>query len=110
MASEYEVFKCFVRGLGPDTDENDLEKEFSSFGNVIDSKIIYDRDTGISRGFGFVTFYDVKSKKDAIMQMNGYEIDGCSISVEEAWPRKRNSSDLVRIFVGVIHARQRLGI
>ncbi|ESQ46079.1 hypothetical protein EUTSA_v10000466mg [Eutrema salsugineum] len=83
MASTFGVFKCFVRGLDMEADENDLKRAFSKFGNVIDSKIINDHETGISRGYEFITFEDEKSIRDAIMLMNGDEIDGCSIHVED---------------------------
>ncbi|KAG7567195.1 RNA recognition motif domain [Arabidopsis thaliana x Arabidopsis arenosa] len=71
MASNVE-FTCFVRGLDQNTDGNDLKNIFSKFGNVIDSKIIYDHVTGKSRRFGFVTFEEEKSMRDAIKEMNDY--------------------------------------
>ncbi|KAA8545979.1 hypothetical protein F0562_020570 [Nyssa sinensis] len=58
MASADVEFRCFVGGLAWATDDQALERAFSQFGDIIDSKIINDRETGRSRGFGFVTFKD----------------------------------------------------
>ncbi|KAF2610282.1 hypothetical protein F2Q70_00012844 [Brassica cretica] len=86
MSGETE-YRCFVGGLAWATADADLERTFSQFGEVIDSKIINDRETGRSRGFGFVTFKDEKSMRDAIEEMNGKELDGRSITVNEAQSR-----------------------
>nr|AGO21482.1 glycine-rich RNA binding protein 7a [Camelina sativa] len=87
MASADVEFRCFVGGLAWATDDRALETAFSQYGDVVDSKIINDRETGRSRGFGFVTFKDEKSMKDAIEGMNGQELDGRSITVNEAQSR-----------------------
>nr|ALN22030.1 glycine-rich RNA binding protein 7c [Camelina sativa] len=84
MASADVEFRCFVGGLAWAPDDRALETAFSQYGDVVDSKIINDRETGRSRGFGFVTFKDEKSMKDAIEGMNGQELDGRSIPVNEA--------------------------
>ena len=86
MAAEVE-FRCFVGGLAWATDDNALERAFSQFGEVIESKIINDRETGRSRGFGFVTFKDEQSMRDAIEGMNGQDLDGRNITVNEAQSR-----------------------
>ncbi|CAH2075938.1 unnamed protein product [Thlaspi arvense] len=86
MSSEAE-YRCFVGGLAWATLDADLERTFSQFGEVVDSKIINDRETGRSRGFGFVTFKDEKAMRDAIEEMNGKELDGRSITVNEAQSR-----------------------
>ncbi|CAF2049913.1 hypothetical protein BRARA_I04624 [Brassica rapa] len=87
MASPDVEYRCFVGGLAWATDDRALETAFSQFGDVLDSKIINDRETGRSRGFGFVTFKDEKSMKDAIEGMNGQDLDGRSITVNEAQSR-----------------------
>ncbi|KAJ0260518.1 Glycine-rich RNA-binding protein 8 [Hirschfeldia incana] len=87
MASADVEYRCFVGGLAWATDERSLETAFSQFGELVDSKIINDRETGRSRGFGFVTFKDEKAMKDAIEGMNGQELDGRSITVNEAQSR-----------------------
>ncbi|XP_010555297.1 PREDICTED: glycine-rich RNA-binding protein GRP1A-like [Tarenaya hassleriana] len=86
MSADVE-YRCFVGGLAWATDDQALEQAFSQFGEVVDSKIINDRETGRSRGFGFVTFKDEKSMRDAIESMNGQELDGRNITVNEAQSR-----------------------
>ncbi|KAF7144253.1 hypothetical protein RHSIM_Rhsim05G0074000 [Rhododendron simsii] len=80
-------YRCFVGGLAWATDDHSLEQAFSQYGDVIESKIINDRETGRSRGFGFVTFKDEQSMKDAIEGMNGQDLDGRNITVNEAQSR-----------------------
>ncbi|KAE8667409.1 Glycine-rich RNA-binding protein 2 [Hibiscus syriacus] len=88
MAAADVEFRCFVGGLAWATDDRALEEAFSTFGEIVDSKIVNDRETGRSRGFGFVTFRDEKSMKDAIEGMNGQNLDGRNITVNEAQSRK----------------------
>ncbi|PPD78657.1 hypothetical protein GOBAR_DD24412 [Gossypium barbadense] len=71
MAAADVEFRCFVGGLAWATDDRALEEAFSAFGEIVESKIINDRETGRSRGFGFVTFRDEKAMRDAIEGMNG---------------------------------------
>ncbi|KAI3448032.1 hypothetical protein Pfo_004697 [Paulownia fortunei] len=87
MADADVEFRCFVGGLAWATTDQSLEEAFSQFGEVIESKIINDRETGRSRGFGFVTFKDEQSMRDAIDRMNGQDLDGRSITVNEAQSR-----------------------
>ncbi|KAL7118767.1 hypothetical protein ACP275_02G022300 [Erythranthe tilingii] len=87
MAAADVEFRCFVGGLAWATTDQSLEQAFSQFGEVIESKIINDRETGRSRGFGFVTFKDEHSMKEAIEGMNGQDLDGRSITVNEAQSR-----------------------
>ncbi|GAU45385.1 hypothetical protein TSUD_90050 [Trifolium subterraneum] len=87
MASADVEYRCFVGGLAWATDSDALEKAFSQYGEVIDSKIINDRETGRSRGFGFVTFATEQSMRDAIEGMNGQDMNGRNITVNEAQSR-----------------------
>ncbi|XP_011092798.1 glycine-rich RNA-binding protein 2-like isoform X1 [Sesamum indicum] len=87
MAAADVEFRCFVGGLAWATTDQSLEQAFSQFGEVIESKIINDRETGRSRGFGFVTFKDEQAMRDAIEGMNGQELDGRNITVNEAQSR-----------------------
>ncbi|XP_051179127.1 glycine-rich RNA-binding protein [Lolium perenne] len=84
MAEEY---RCFVGGLAWATNDQSLEQAFSQFGEITDCKIINDRETGRSRGFGFVTFSSSESMKNAIEGMNGQDLDGRNITVNEAQSR-----------------------
>ncbi|KAM7482612.1 hypothetical protein LguiB_007195 [Lonicera macranthoides] len=87
MASVDAEYRCFVGGLAWATTGRSLEDAFSQFGEIVDSKIVNDRETGRSRGFGFVTFRDEQSLRDAIEGMNGQSLDGRSITVNEAQSR-----------------------
>ncbi|KAL2927453.1 hypothetical protein RDABS01_019784 [Bienertia sinuspersici] len=79
--------KCFVGGLSWGTDDQALQSAFSQYGDVVDSKVINDRETGRSRGFGFVTFAKKEDLDAAIEGMNGQELDGRQITVNEAQSR-----------------------
>ncbi|XWS62789.1 hypothetical protein CRYUN_Cryun06bG0040800 [Craigia yunnanensis] len=87
MASADVEFRCFVGGLAWATDDRALEEAFSAYGEIVESKIVNDRETGRSRGFGFVTFRDEKTMRDAIEGMNGQNLDGRNITVNEAQSR-----------------------
>lgn len=76
--------KLFVGGLAWATTTDSLRKAFEQFGEISDAKVITDRDTGRSRGFGFVTFSDDSVATTAISAMDGQELDGRSIRVNEA--------------------------
>ncbi len=83
--------KLFVGGLSWNTDDNGLRNAFEQFGDVEEAKVISDRDTGRSRGFGFVTFSDSSSVQSAISEMDGKELDGRSIKVNEAQDKPRGN-------------------
>ncbi|XP_040992842.1 LOW QUALITY PROTEIN: glycine-rich RNA-binding protein GRP1A-like [Juglans microcarpa x Juglans regia] len=87
MASADVEYRCFVGGLNWATDDQALERAFSTYGEILGSKIINDRETGRSRGFGFVTFSNEQSMRDAIEGMNGQDLDGRNITVNEAQSR-----------------------
>ena len=77
--------KIFVGNLSFQTSENDLNDLFTQFGEVESVNIITDRDTGRSKGFGFVAMGDDNAEK-AISQLNGKELDGRTLTVNEARP------------------------
>ena len=79
--------KLFVGSLSWNTDDHGLRAAFERFGDVTDAKVITDRDSGRSRGFGFVTFADPSAADRAITEMNGQQLDGRSINVNEAQER-----------------------
>ena len=68
--------KLFVGGLSWGTDDTRLHEAFEPFGAIVEAKVITDRDTGRSRGFGFVTYESPDSAKTALAEMNGKELDG----------------------------------
>ena len=80
--------KLFVGGLAWATTESSLTDHFSAFGDVVEAKVITDRDTGRSRGFGFVTYGDAESAAKAKDGLNGSELDGRTIRVDIATERK----------------------
>ena len=68
--------------------EEQLKSEFEKFGDVSSTKIIKDRDSGKSKGFGFVEMPDAEDANAAIKELNGLTIDGREIVVNEARPRE----------------------
>ncbi len=78
--------KLYVGNLSFQTTEGDLETLFAEAGNVESVRIITDRDTGRSRGFGFVEMSDEDAKK-AISQFNEKDVDGRALTVNEAKPQ-----------------------
>ncbi|PIE17098.1 MAG: RNA-binding protein [Proteobacteria bacterium] len=80
--------KLFVGGLSWDTNDASLRNAFEKFGAVTEAKVITDRETGRSRGFGFVTFEDAAAGSEAIAQMDGTSLDGRSVRVNEAQDRR----------------------
>jgi RNA recognition motif-containing protein len=79
--------KLFVGGLAWATTDQGLQEAFEAYGEVLEAKVITDRETGRSRGFGFVTFADAQSADDAIAAMDGRELDGRTVNVNEARER-----------------------
>jgi RNA recognition motif-containing protein len=79
--------KIFVGNMSFGTDENTLRDLFSQYGEVEEVNIVTDRDTGRPRGFAFVTMRDDAQAQAAIEALNGRQIDGRALSVNEARPR-----------------------
>ena len=79
--------RLFVGGLSFNTDDAGLKDAFQAHGNVVEAKVILDRDTGRSRGFGFVTFATDEEAQAAVQAMNGAFVDGRTIRVNEAQER-----------------------
>lgn len=79
--------RLFVGGLSWDTNEEGLRQAFGQYGTVTDAFIVKDRDTGRSRGFGFVTFDNRKDAAKAIEALDGEDLDGRNIAVNIATER-----------------------
>src|SRR5215471_16325662 len=79
--------RIYVGNLSYQTTENDLADLFGQLGEVASASIITDRDTGRSKGFGFVEMGSDDADK-AIAQLNGSELDGRTLTVNEARPRE----------------------
>lgn len=82
----------YVSNLGFHTTEDDLRKLFEPFGQVSSAKVITDRDTGRSRGFGFVEMASSTDANQAMTKLNGKEMEGRVISVTVA-REKENRGD-----------------
>ncbi|XP_010551665.1 PREDICTED: glycine-rich RNA-binding protein 2, mitochondrial-like [Tarenaya hassleriana] len=80
----YMSTKIFVGGLSWGTDDQSLREVFSKYGDVVDARVIVDRDSGRSRGFGFVNFSSEESATSAISDMDGKELNGRNIRVNAA--------------------------
>jgi RNA recognition motif-containing protein len=80
--------KLYVGNLSYDTTENDLQDAFSAHGAVVSVNLIQDHATGRPRGFGFVTMEDPNAAQAAISALNGTEIGGRALTVNEARPRE----------------------
>jgi len=80
--------KLYVGNLAFETTENDLQDLFEQHGEVTDVALITDRSTGRSRGFGFVTMPDAVSANAAINAVNGTDLQGRSLTVNEARARE----------------------
>lgn len=77
----------FVGSLAYATDDDSLKAFFETVGEVERARVATDRDTGRSRGFGFVTFVDEANNQKAVDELNGKELDGRAINVSLARPR-----------------------
>ncbi|KAJ7529003.1 hypothetical protein O6H91_15G029600 [Diphasiastrum complanatum] len=104
--SSGEEYCCFVGGISFSMSDRELEEVFRPYARVLKAQVILDRDTGRSRGFGFVTFADAKSMHEAISQFHGKELDGRVISVTKAVPRSEGFGG-DRGYDGYPHARGR---
>src|SRR5918993_2656158 len=80
--------KLYVGNLSYDVDSSQLEQMFTSHGTVTSAQIITDRDTGRSKGFGFVEMGSDAEAQAAIAALNGKESGGRALTVNEAKPRE----------------------
>ena len=79
--------KLYVGNLGYGVTDNDLSKMFEAHGTVESAQVIMDRDTGRSKGFGFVEMKTEQEAQAAITALNGKDADGRALKVNEAKPR-----------------------
>ena len=84
--------KLYVGNLSFDTNDQELEQAFSAHGEVTSAVVVKDRDTDRSRGFGFVEFAQEADAKTAKEAMNGQDLGGRALKVDEARPQKERSS------------------
>jgi hypothetical protein len=84
--------KLYVGGLAYSVTEKELEALFAEVGTVTSVAVIKDRDSGQSKGFGFVEMADLKDGQKAIETLNGKDLSGRSIVVNQARPQEDRSS------------------
>ncbi|MEI7013449.1 RNA recognition motif domain-containing protein [Leptospira licerasiae] len=82
--------KLFVGGLSWSTTDLTLRQVFETHGAIQEANIVVDRETGRSRGFGFVTFVDQSSANAAVSELNGKDLDGRNIVVSVAEDKSRS--------------------
>ncbi len=80
--------KLYVGNLSYHTSDSELQTLFEDFGSVQSAQVIKDRDTGRSKGFGFVEMASDQEAQAAIDALNGQEVDGRALTVNEARPRE----------------------
>ncbi len=85
--------KIYVGNLSWNTTENDLNKLFAQYGEVISASVIMDRETNRSKGFAFIEMADDNAAGAAISAINGSELDGRNLRVNEAENRDRNQGN-----------------
>jgi RNA recognition motif-containing protein len=83
--------KLYVGNLSYSMDSGQLEDLFSKYGQVRSAEVIQDRDSGRSKGFGFVEMNDDNSAREAMEGLNGREHDGRPLTVNEARPKEARS-------------------
>lgn len=83
--------KLYVGNLSYNVDNTQLEEMFAKFGSVRSAEVIQDRDTGRSKGFGFVEMSDDNQAREAIDALNNQEHDGRTMTVNEARPKESRS-------------------
>jgi RNA recognition motif-containing protein len=84
--------KIYVGNLPYGISDSDLERMFEEFGTVNSAQVIMDRDTGRSKGFGFVEMGSDAEAQAAIEALNGKNVDGRNLTVNEAKPREDRGS------------------
>jgi RNA recognition motif-containing protein len=80
--------KLYVGNLSYDVQDRDLQELFAQYGTVTSAKVITDRDTGRSKGFGFVEMSSDAEAEAAIAALNGHEVGGRALTVNEARPKE----------------------
>jgi RNA recognition motif-containing protein len=90
------VTNLFVRSLSYSTTDDGLRDLFATVGTVVSAKVIMDRDTGRSKGFGFVEMSSDEEARAAIAQLDGKELDGRTIIIAEARPREERPTSFRR--------------
>ncbi|GAA0185484.1 hypothetical protein LIER_32772 [Lithospermum erythrorhizon] len=86
-------YRCFIGNLSWSTSDRSLKEAFKKFGHLLDAKVVIDKSSDRSRGFGFVTFENKAAMEEAIEEMNGVDLDGRAITVDKARPNQGSGRD-----------------
>lgn len=86
------IMNIYVSNLGYSFQDEDLNQLFGEYGNVSSARVITDKFTSRSKGFGFVEMPDQRAAETAVRELNGKMIDGRAVKVSEAKPREENRS------------------
>jgi len=84
--------RCFIGNLPYNCTEEMLYEAFRTVGPVVSARLVFDRETGKMKGFGFVEYNDVETAASAVRNLNGYDLAGRAIRVDHAEPEKNSSS------------------
>jgi RNA recognition motif-containing protein len=85
--------KLYVGNLSYDVQDSDLQQLFAQYGTVSSARVVTDRDTGRSKGFGFVEMGTDEEAEASISALNGHEVGGRALTVNEARPKEAGSGD-----------------
>ncbi|KAL6515422.1 Glycine-rich RNA-binding protein rz1a [Orobanche hederae] len=91
--ADQDEYRCFIGNLSWSTSDKVLKQAFEKYGHIVDAKVVADKYSGRSRGFGFVSFEDKRDMEEAIEKMNGMDLDGRSITVDKAQPNQGGGRD-----------------
>jgi RNA recognition motif-containing protein len=83
--------RIYVGGISYNTDSDGLRRAFEQYGQVSEASIVEDKYSGQSKGFGFVEMPNDEEANNAIQRLNGYNLDGRNLTVNEARPREERS-------------------
>lgn len=83
--------KIYIGNMSYSINDDSLAEIFSEFGDVLSSKVVIDQFTGRSKGFGFIEMGDEEAKNAAISALNGKEVQGRQLKVNEAFDKPRRS-------------------
>ena len=83
--------KLYVGNLSYDVQDSDLQQLFAQYGTVSSARVVTDRDTGRSKGFGFVEMGTDEEAEASISALNGHEVGGRALTVNEARPKEAGS-------------------
>jgi RNA recognition motif-containing protein len=92
-SAKHSGVKLFVGSISWDANEDDLQKLFSTYGELTEVHIAKDRETGKSRGFAFIKFSSLKAGQKAVKELDGFEFHGRKISVQESNESRGGSNE-----------------